>query len=200
MEKPARVEHPVHPLIQARWSPRAFAARAVPPEILRSLFEAARWAPSSINEQPWSFLVATREQPEDFARLLSCLVPANARWAKDAGVLLITAVRLTFKRNGQPNPTAQHDLGLAVAQLSFEATDRGLVLHQMAGIEGEKAQEVCAIPAEWAPVTAIALGYPGDLQSLPEDLRERELAPRQRKPQSEFVFASRWGAAPPFAS
>src|SRR5439155_25807905 len=116
----AATDHPVHELIATRWSPYAFADRPIPREVLLSLFEAARWAPSSYNEQPWSYLVATKDDPEEFARLLSCLVEGNQAWAGAAPVLALGCTNLNFARNGQPNAAAQHDLGLSSANLVLE--------------------------------------------------------------------------------
>src|SRR5215471_11224551 len=134
MTKPAATDHPVHDLIALRWSPYAFADRPVSKADLLSLFEAARWAPSSYNEQPWSYLVATKENPEEFERLLSCLVEGNQVWAKAVPVLALGCTSLNFTRNGQPNAAAVHDLGIAAANLCVEATARGLQVHQMIGI------------------------------------------------------------------
>jgi nitroreductase len=171
----------------------------VEPAVLGSLFEAARWAASAFNEQPWRFVVATRDDEAAHARLLSTLVPGNQAWAAAAPVLIVTAVATTYARTGKPNAHARHDLGLAVGQLSVEATSRGLVLHQMAGIDADRAREACGIPEGYEPVTAIALGYPGDPASLPDALRERETALRTRRPAAESVFGGRWGEPAPWA-
>ncbi|MFY9530308.1 MAG: nitroreductase family protein [Candidatus Acidiferrales bacterium] len=192
MEKPADVQHPIHELLRSRWSPRAFADRPVEPGVLRSLFEAARWAPSSNNEQPWYFIVATRDDREEFDRVLSCLVDGNIAWAKNAPVLMISVAKLKFD-NGKPNRLAYHDVGQAAANLTLEATARGLFVHQMGGIHVEKAREVLGIPEGYDPVAGIALGYPGDPEKLSEPYRERELAPRSRKPLASFIFNDRWG-------
>lgn len=201
MQKPATTDHPVHDLIRERWSPRAFSATPVPPDILRSLFEAARWAPSSNNEQPWAFIVATQEDPESHSKMLSTLVQSNQAWAKPAPVLAIAVSKLTFARNGKPNRNAFYDTGAAVAYLTTEATARGLFVHQMAGFDSQKATELFSIPSGWEPIAAFVIGYPGDPDSLPDDpLRERELAPRSRKPLSEFVMSGRWGQPAPFLS
>ncbi len=195
MNNPAPVDPAVHDLVRQRWSPRTFADRGLEPEALRSLFEAAQWAPSAFNEQPWAFIVATRDLPEAFERLLGCLVPGNQSWAKQAPVLMLTAAKLAFERNGKPNRHAFHDLGLAVAQLTLQATSLGLGVHQMAGIDGGKVRQTYGIPEDWEPVTAIAVGYFGDPASLPEGVRQRELAARSRKPLAELVFAEGWETA-----
>ena len=195
MNKPAPVDPPVHDFIRQRWSPRAFADRDLEPGALRSLLQAAQWAPSCFNEQPWAFIVATRDQPEAFAELLGCLVPGNQTWAKSAPLLMLTAAKLAFDHNGKPNRHALHDVGLAVAQLTLQATSLGLGVHQMAGIDRGKARETYGIPEGWDPVTAVAVGHFGDPRSLPEGLRERELGPRKRKPLADFVFAGGWDEA-----
>jgi nitroreductase len=199
MHKPAPTDHPVHDLIRHRWSPRAFADKPVAPAVLASLFEAARWAPSSNNEQPWAYLVATKDNAEDFAKMLSVLVEFNAGWAKSAPVLVIAVSRLNFP-NGNPNRNAFYDTGAASALLSLEATERGLFVHQMAGFDPAKAKQVFEIPADCEAIAAMAIGYPGDPGSLPQKLQEREHAPRTRKPLTEFVMSGRWGHTSPIVS
>ena len=198
MEKPANTGVPVHELVRNRWSPRAFADKPVAPETLKSLFEAARWAPSSSNEQPWAYLVSTKDDAGNFAKMVSVLVEFNAGWAQHAPVLALSVAHLKTEREGRPNPVALHDVGSATAQLTFEANARGLLVHQMAGFDAQKARQVFAIPDDWDPVAAIAIGYPGDPNSLPEKLRERELAPRIRKPLAQFVMTGGWGHTAPF--
>ena len=200
MQKPAVTDAPVHELIKNRWSPRAFSEKPVPPEVLRSLFEAARWAPSSNNEQPWAYLVATKDDAENFAKMLAVLVEFNIGWAKHAPVLALSVAHLKSNRDGKPNRVAVHDVGSASAQLTFEANARGLLVHQMAGFDAEKARQTFAIPADWEPVAALAIGYPGNPESLPDKLRERELAPRTRKPAGEFVMTGSWGHTAPFVA
>ena len=195
MNRNAQTDHPVHELIVRRWSPYIFADRPVSVDDLRSLFEAARWAASSYNEQPWRYLVATRENANEFERLLSCLVEPNQMWARHAPVLVLGVTRLTFTHNGKPNAAAIHDLGLAAAQLTLEATARGLSVHQMSGILPDRVREVHAVPEEFQPVTALAIGYAGDPEGQPEALRERDSAPRTRKPLGDFVFGHAWGTA-----
>jgi nitroreductase len=198
MHKPAATDVSLHELIRNRWSPRAFSEKPVPAEVLRSLFEAARWAPSSNNEQPWAYLVTAKDDAENFAKMLSVLVEFNANWAKHAPVLALSVAHLKTQRDGKPNRVALHDVGSASAQLTFEANARGLQVHQMAGFDANKARHAFAIPPDWEPVAAMAIGYPGDPESLPEKLRDRELAPRTRKPLGEFVMSGGWGHTAPF--
>jgi len=193
MDKPAATDYPVHELISRRWSPRAMEPRPVPAEALRSLLEAARWAPSSYNEQPWSFLVARREDEAEFQAMLGCLVDVNQAWARNAGALILTVARGAFSHNGKPNRHAFHDIGLAAGNLSLQATALGLVVHQMGGIRPDKAREVYEIPDGFEVVTGIAVGHPGQAGQLPEQFREAESAPRRRKPQAEIVFRGTWG-------
>jgi nitroreductase len=195
--KTASTDYPIHELLTARWSPYGFDDRSVAIADIRSLFEAARWAPSSFNEQPWSYIVARREEPEQFNKLLSCLVEANQEWAKAAPVLVLCVVTLRFARNNKENRAAVHDLGLAAENLVLEATSRGLSVHQMIGIEPEKAREIYSIPEQSKAWTAMAIGYRGDPANLSEELKERDLTPRKRKGLAEFVFAARWGEASP---
>jgi len=197
MEKPAESQHPIHELLQRRWSPRAFAERSIENEKMRSLFEAARWAPSSSNEQPWRFLAATKEQPVDYDRLLACLVEGNRKWAFRAPLLVMSVASLNFEDEAKPNRHAFHDTGLAAENLVLQAVALGLVAHQMAGFDIEKARRTCLIPPGYDPVAMIAVGYPGDSSLLPDYLREREMKPRDRKPAREFVFSSQWGQASP---
>ena len=192
-EKSASTDYPISELVAERWSPYAFDHRLVPEADLRSLFEAARWAPSSYNEQPWNYIVTTRDNSEQFQRLLSCLVDVNQVWAKAAPVLALGVVSLRFAGNAKDNRAAVHDLGLATSNLVVEATARGLFVHQMIGILPDRAREIYGIPEGYEAWTGIAIGYRGDPTSLPDPLRERERRPRQRKPLSEFVFNGKWG-------
>lgn len=196
-EKPAETQYPIHDLIRRRWSPRAFADRAVAPEVLGSLLEAARWAASSNNEQPWHFIVATKEQEREFAALLDCLNASNQTWAKQAPVLMLSVARLTFD-DGKPNRHAWHDVGQAAASLAIQATALGMVVHQMAGFSVEKARHTFGIPDGFEPVAALAVGYQGDPASLPDRLRERELAPRSREPLSAIAYSVTWGSPAAF--
>ncbi|MGA2810861.1 MAG: nitroreductase family protein [Candidatus Acidiferrum sp.] len=200
MEKPAPTAYPINELLGRRWSPRAFDRKAIPADVLRSLFEAARWAPSSSNEQPWAYLVATRHNAEEFAKMTSVLVEFNAGWAKHAPVLALAVAELAFAKTGTPNRNAHYDTGAATALLSVEATARGLFVHQMAGFDPDESRRVFAIPAGWEAIAAIAIGYPGDADSLPHPYKDRELAPRERKPLGEFVMTGQWGHTASFLS
>ena len=193
--KKARTDRLIQDVLASRYSPYGFADRSVSHADLASVFEAARWAASSFNEQPWSFVVALREDPEEFELLLSCLVEGNQSWAKRAPVLALGTFRQKFSHNDRPNRVALHDLGLASATLTVEAEARGLCVHQMAGILPDRAREVYGIPAHVEAATALAIGYAADPDSLPDNLKLRDLTPRERKATREFVFGAGWGRA-----
>jgi nitroreductase len=190
--KKATTDHPINSLLTERWSPYAFDARPVSEADLQSLFEAARWAASSNNEQPWSFIMATSDNSEEFSKLLSCLVEPNQAWAKAAPVLVLNVTTLKYSSNNKDNRAAVHDLGLCVGNLLVEATVRGLSVHQMIGILPDKARELYQIPAHSEAWTAMAIGYQGDPSELPDSLKQRDLSPRRRKPLSQFVFTGKW--------
>ena len=193
MRKPAPADRPIHPLLAERWSPYAFTGEGVGDADLLALFEAARWAASSYNEQPWRFIVARREEPETFEKVLSCLVPFNQGWARHAPVLALGLVRTRRPGDGSPNVAAEHDLGLAAASLTVEATHRGLSVHQMSGIVADRIREAYALPGDVLPLTALAIGHAAPLETTPEDMRDRQARPRERRPLPEFVFGERWG-------
>ncbi len=195
--KIAQVIYPIHELLAQRWSPRSFADRPVQQQKLGSLLEAARWAASSYNEQPWSVLVATADQPHEHERLASCLNEFNRSWAGKAPVLMLLATKLDFDRTGEPNRHAFHDVGLALGNLAIQATAEGLSLHMLAGFFPERARELYAIPETHEPVVMLAIGYRGSADALPEALRQKEQASRTRKPLEEFVFTGHWGQAAP---
>jgi len=199
MEKLAETQVPIHEVIGKRWSPRAFAPRSVEPEKLVSVFEAARWASSASNEQPWAFVLAASDDPKNYEGMLGVLVDFNRGWANQAPVLILTLAHTQFEKDGRPNRHAFYDLGQAAANLSLQATALGLVTHPMAGFDAEAARQRFAVPAGWEPVSVIALGYPGDPDSLNETLRQRELAQRKRKPLPSLVFSGTWGNPAPIA-
>jgi nitroreductase len=186
-------EYPVHELIARRYSGRAFNSRPVDASMIGSVLRAARWAASSSNEQPWSFIVTAKEQPSGYDRLLGCLVEFNIQWAKHAPILILSVARLNFLSTGKPNRYAFHDVGQATANLALQAAAMGLMAHPMAGFDAEKARNEFAIPEGFDPVAVIAVGYPGDHANLSDKLRERELAPRQRRLMRDFIFSGTWG-------
>ena len=189
----ASPDHPISDLIAKRWSPYVFDPRPVEREKLQACLEAARWAASSYNEQPWRFVIAFRENEQDFQKLWGCLMEGNQPWAAQAGVLMLNVVRKNFARNNQPNRVAEHDLGLAMGNFSLQATELGLAVHQMGGVNLSQARQAYAIPEDYAPVTAVAVGYAAaPEQAVDPSLGERDQIPRKRKPLSEFVFQSDW--------
>lgn len=194
--KVARADHEILDVIRHRWSPRAFdPARPVAAADLLRLFEAARWAASSYNEQPWRFVVAAREDaPDTYAALTESLLGHNPTWATAAPVWVLVAVRLTLERNGKPNRHAWYDAGQAVSQLTLQATSMGLGVRQMQGFDAAIARRACAVPDDHEPAVLMAIGYPGDPDSLEREAhRDAERAPRQRRPLDDFVFGASWG-------
>ncbi len=192
-EKRADTLPEVLEVIRDRWSPRSFSSREVSKEDLKTILDAAHWAASSYNEQPWRFLVARKSDAEAYAKLLSVLVPFNQNWAKTAPVLLIMAAKREFSHNRHPNRYALHDAGAALAHFFLQATALGLHAHGMAGLDIDKARKDLAIPLEYEVAAAAALGYLGSPDELPEDMRAGELARRTRKPLTEIVFGAHWG-------
>ena len=186
LKKTATTSAPIHSLIGERWSPRAFVDRAV-----------ERWAASSYNGQPWNFIVATKNDSGNYRKVLDCFIEFNQGWAKNAPVLALSVAKLKFDHNGEPNRHAFHDVGQASATLALQAEALGLAVHQMAGILPDKAREIFAIPKGYEAVAGIAIGYPGEAHTLPDQLKERELAPRERKALDSFVFTGKWGKVSP---
>lgn len=176
-----------HELLARRWSPRAFSPRPVESAKLKQLFEAARWAPSSYNAQPWSFIVATREDAEGYNRLLSVLVDANRQWAQQAPVLILAVAKLEYDHVARLNRHALYDLGQAVANLTVQATALDLHVHQMGGFDPLSARELFAIPTAYEPVAVLALGY--------QEAPPADPSARKRKPLTDFVFSGSWGRA-----
>jgi len=175
----------IHELLAKRWSPRTFSSRPVEQEKLTQIFEAARWAPSCYNAQPWSFIVARREDAEGYNRLLSTLMEANRQWAAQAPVLILAVAKLDFDHAPRPNRHAFYDLGQAVANLTVQATALELRVHQMGGFDPAAARELFAVPKGYEPVAVLALGYQ---EGPPADP-----AARTRKPLADFVFSGSWG-------
>jgi nitroreductase len=184
---------PIHELLVNRRSPRAFSDQPIEPEKLISLFEAARWAPSSANEQPWRFIVATKNDLRVFSSLADSLTESNRRWAERAPLLVLALAQSTYSKTGKTYHHSRYDLGQSVALLSVEATALGLAVHQMGGFDEVKAQQLLSIPAGFDPVVMLAVGYPDHPAMLPDDLRKREHAPRSRRPLQDLVYTEEWG-------
>jgi nitroreductase len=192
--KKAPLVEGVLPIFHQRWSPRSFADREVSPELLGKVFEAARWAASSFNEQPWRFLVGRRGESA-YVKILQSLVEFNQKWARTAPVLILGTAKTKFSHNAAENRVALYDLGAAASYLTLEAAALGLATHQMAGFDPEKARKAFGIPAEYAIGAVIALGYQGEPAALGDNgMVEQETSPRTRKPLDEIVF-SEWEKA-----
>lgn len=195
MEKPAITQVSIHDLLARRWSGRAYdCARLVSHEQLIALLEAARWAPSCYGDQPWRFVVWNRGEDESaWLQALDCLSPGNQAWAKAAPLLLLSAADTLFHHNGQPNRHAQYDTGAAAENLCLQALALGMMAHQMGGFDADKVRALARVPAQCVPMAMIAVGYPILPESVPDELRERELAPRKRRELGELFFAGAWG-------
>ncbi|NER06095.1 MAG: nitroreductase family protein [Okeania sp. SIO3C4] len=178
----------IHPLIRRRWSPRGFSDKPITEDIAMSLFEAARWAPSSYNEQPWRFIYAMKNDEEAFQKLCSCLVPGNVEWAKNAPMLVLAVAKKTYSHNGKHYRHSMHDLGLALGNFTVEATSRDLYLRQMGGFVVDKSREVFEIPNDYEPATMVAVGYLGSVESLTDNFVKTEYKQQVRKPIEELVF------------
>lgn len=185
MKPKPEFSHPIHELLQKRWSPRSFAPLPVEEEKTALLFEAARWAASANNEQPWRFIYAARSDAKRFEKLFECLAETNKVWVKTAPLLILTLVKTQFSGGSSLNRWAFHDLGLAIGNLTTQASALDLYVHNMAGFSVEKARQLFAIPEEFEPVTMIAVGYLGSPDQLPENLKKREIAQQQRRAMKE---------------
>ena len=190
MDNPALTTYPVIPVIANRWSPRSFdPERLVDAQTVGSLFEAARWAPSSGNEQPWRYIVGLNFD-EAYRAVLGCLAEGNRLWAANAPLLFVAVSKTT--RNDRPNPHFAHDVGASLENLFLQAIHLGLHGHYMAGFSADRVRQTFGVPDGFEPVTACAVGYLGDLNLLPDELKQRELRKRERNPFSEFVFTGAW--------
>lgn len=176
-------------VISKRRSVRAFADSIVEDEKVAALFEAARWAPSAMNEQPWIYIYAHAES-ELYNTIADSLSASNKTWASKAPLLIVSVVKEKFSRNGVHNPAALHDIGMANLALNFKATSLGLNAHIMGGFDAGNLAKALQLPVDTKPVVVIAVGYPGNADELPEELKKREHAPRTRKAPTEFVFTN----------
>jgi nitroreductase len=186
----------IEPLLASRWSPLAFDPdRDVSPDTLSRLFEAARWAPSCFNEQPWRFLVCRRSTDEAaWRRALDCLVDGNQAWARHAPVLIAVLCNTSFERGGD-NRWAPYDTGAAAISLCLQAQAEGLYTHQMGGFHIDRVLAGFSVPEGVTPMAMMALGYLDDASALDEKQQVKQAQPRSRRPATELVFSGSWGTA-----
>ena len=188
MTKVAITKFHVNELIRNRWSPRAFSGEKISTEIMMSLFEAASWAPSSRNEQPWRFIYGIKNEGLNYNKIYDTLVLWNQEWAKSAPLLVLTVAKLDSEFHNRENTFALYDLGQSVANLALQATSLNLYCHQMGGFDEEKAKETFQLPPHYNAVSVIAIGYLGDPNILPEDMKELELKARTRYDLDKIIF------------
>jgi nitroreductase len=195
LRKPAQTSRPIHDLLARRWSTRAFdAAKPVTREQLTTLLEAGRWAPSCNGDEPWRYLVWDRARdPEGFQKAFDCLSDNNKKWVKNVPLLMLSCAGSNFAATGKPNRWTQHDTGAASLSIALQADVLGLAVHQMGGFDAEKARAAFGIPAEYAPMAMIAVGYQAAPDVLDEETKKKELTPRARKPLGEKFFEGGWG-------
>ncbi|MBE0646530.1 MAG: nitroreductase family protein [Bacteroidales bacterium] len=196
MKKPADNNYPINELSRERWSPRAFADKPVETRHAASLLEAARWSPSAINEQPWRFILGIKGD-SSWEKLFDTLIGWNKQWADRAPLLLMVVGKENYSSNGKPNNFHAYDCGQAMAHITLEATNLGLFTHQMGGFSVEKATELFQIPDGYKPLAVMAIGHYGDPDTLPEEMKERELASRERKELKELIFSGKFGEPSP---
>lgn len=194
MKKPAITQTPIHELLAARWSGRAFdAGKPVAREQVIALLEAARWAPSCYGDQPWRFVICNRGEDEAaWQQAFDCLAPGNQAWVKDAPLLLLVCADTLFNHNDQPNRWAQYDSGAAAENLCLQAEALGLMAHQMGGFDVDKARVTFNVPERYVPMAMACVGFPADIDTLSAEVRERETAPRKRRALGELFFAGTW--------
>jgi len=194
MSKLAKTKYGIHFLLESRWSPRAFREDAVEKDKLQRILEAAQWSPSSINEQPWRFIVGEKGS-ETYDKILTSLTENNQRWAKHVPVLIVSLAKKYFTSNGRENFHFLYDTGQSVAHMTFQTMYEGLHIHQMGGFHFEMIKNHFGIPEEFYIVSVIAIGYLGRPDILDEDQRARELTDRERKDIGEIVYTDRFGNA-----
>jgi len=192
MEKPAKTNHQIHPLLTNRWSPRAFSDKKVEKEKLQRVLEAARWSPSASNEQPWYFIVGEAGD-ETFDKIFETLVEFNQLWVKTAPMAILALGKVDSAKSGKENAWYKYDVGQSVAHLTFQATHEGLWVHQMGGYDAKKANELFDVPEGYEVVSAFAMGYMGDFKVLHPNLQKLEVAKRERKNMDSFVFSNKFG-------
>lgn len=180
-----RADHAIEDLFLRRWSPRAMSGEAVSEADLDRLFEAARWAPSTYNEQEWRFLYSLANG-EEWPAFFNLLMDANQAWCHRAGALIVGLSSKTFSRNGKPNPVHTLDCGLAVENLLLQGAAMGLVCHAMAGFDRGRARLALGVPDDFDVEVMIAVGHPGSIDALPEGYQDLDRAPSDRKPLGEI--------------
>ncbi len=190
MIKHANTKYPVDEFIKKRWSPRSFTGEKIPRENILTLFEAASWAASSRNEQPWRFIYGLKDEDESYKKIFDSLVLWNQKWAQSASALALGIAKMNSDYHNKPNDYAWYDLGQAVATMAVQASASGLYIHQMGGFDPEIAREFFNIPEDYTAVVAIAIGYLGKPEELPEDMKDLEIKERTRIPIEKLVFTN----------
>jgi nitroreductase len=195
MDKPALTQVPIDATLARRWSGRAFdASRTISQAQIVVLLEAARWAPSCYGDQPWRFVVCDKGTDQaSWQQAFDCLAPGNQAWVKDASLLLLIAADSKFQHNGADNRWGQYDTGAAAENLCLQASSMGLMAHQMGGFDVDRARAAFSVPEQYALMAMLCVGYPADIASISGDAREREQAPRSRRPLGELFFSGSWG-------
>ena len=192
MNREANTIYDIHPLLKKRWSPRAFSEKPIENEKLQRMFEAARWSPSASNEQPWAYILG-KKGDETFNKIMSSLVEFNQIWCQFAPVLVVGCAKKDVVKGEGENLYRMYDIGQSVAHLTFQAASEGLYVHQMAGFDAEKTNELFDIPTNFEAVSVLAIGYMGDPKILHPKLEKLEYSDRERKPFKKFVFSGNFG-------
>ena len=195
IDKPAHTQTPIHELIAQRWSGRAYDPnKSVSHEQLLAIIEAARWAPSCFGDEPWRYIIWDKHSDkQSWQRAFDCLAPGNQEWVVDAPVLMLASADSEFQKNGKPNRWGQHDTGAASENLCLQATALGLMAHQMGGFDSDKIRGEFMIPERFTPMAMITIGYQLDQAALQGEIKEREMAPRERQALASRFFAGAWG-------
>ena len=193
MSKVANTKLEINKNIKARWSPRAFAEKTPSKDSLHRMLEAASWAASSYNEQPWRFILGIKGEGDSYDKVFESLNEFNQAWAKNAPVLIIIAAKDKFSHNDSENKHAMYDCGAAMANFSLQAVEEDIYIHQMAGFSPDKAKELLDIPEGYRAITVAAIGYEGNPDQLPDNYKKSELADRERKSLDEISFIGNWG-------
>ena len=187
------LEHEIMSVLTQRRSPRAYSDKAVSAEVLEQVFTAASSAASCFGEQPWRYIIGSQvASPDAFGKILGSMMEFNQVWAKKAPVLAVGVAKLQFSHDNNPNGWAKYDVGQATSTMAVQAAELGLQIHQMAGFSPDAVRAAFGIPEGFDPVVVFTLGYPGPASNLPDGLREKETAPRTRKPLAEFLFEGAW--------